>query len=605
MKFALSALLGLASLVLAQDPNAAACPTATRTIQNRGCNKSCAFSDCTLQTTIQKPCNCPSALPTATLIAPCEADCPYQGCAIDFRTAALPCPTTPSTTRRWTSTTSTSTTKKPTGVITSVITLPPKSTSTPLPCPKVTSTTSPAGCEAIRCPVPTCRATSTMVVPCGCEPKTVLFVTGCATACAEGCLTRTQTAKWIKGLLAVPFVLYSQPHGVFEGQSTTSLTQTGEEAHRRYSEILRDVELMIDDHIIHQNDPENPFPSKLKLLVPSIGPFFTRLPLEAAFKFQDRKRYISSRRFVSPSFNDVRLILNSAQMMAVTTYGTLQLATFDGDVTLYDDGESLEPTSPIIPRLIDLLRKNVKIGIVTAAGYTTADKYYARLHGLLDVIANTAELTPTQKQSLIIMGGEANYLFEFSPSSPHLLAAVPRERWLTPEMANWDQRDIAQLLDVAEAALRDCIKRLNLPATLMRKDRAVGIIPDPPETTRIPRESLEETVLVVQKILELSSAGRHRRVPFCAFNGGRDVFVDIGDKSWGVNVCQRWFGASSSSGEGGIKGDNTLHVGDQFLSAGANDFRARSVGTTAWIASPAETVDLLDELAELMGKKMS
>ncbi|KXX76249.1 IMP-specific 5'-nucleotidase 1 [Madurella mycetomatis] len=412
---------------------------------------------------------------------------------------------------------------------------------------------------------------------------------------------RDQFIEWIKGLLAVPFVLYSQPHGVFDGQGMSSLAQTREEAHRRYSEILRDLEVMIDDHIAQQNDNDNPFPSKLKLLVPSVGPFFTRLPLEAAFKFQDRKRYISSRRFVSPSFNDVRLILNSAQMMAVTTYGTLQLATFDGDVTLYDDGESLEPTSPVIPRLIDLLRKNVKIGIVTAAGYTTADKYYARLHGLLDALANTAELTPSQKQSLIIMGGEANYLFEFSASSPHLLSPVPREKWLTPEMAAWDERDITQVLDVAEAALQDCIKTLNLPAVLMRKDRAVGIIPDPPET-RIPRESLEETVLVVQKMLELSAAGRHRRVPFCAFNGGRDVFVDIGDKSWGVAVCQRWFGGG---GAAMIKGDNTLHVGDQFLSAGANDFRARSVGTTAWIASPAETVELLDELAELMEKKMS
>lgn len=103
--------------------------------------------------------------------------------------------------------------------------------------------------------------------------------------------------------------------------------------------------------VTHLKD-DNPFPSKLKLLVPSIGPFFTRLPLEAAFKYQDRKRYISSRRFVSPSFNDVRLILNSAQIMAVTTYGTLQLATFDGDVTLYDDGQSLEPDSPVVPRLI-------------------------------------------------------------------------------------------------------------------------------------------------------------------------------------------------------------------------------------------------------------
>lgn len=89
------------------------------------------------------------------------------------------------------------------------------------------------------------------------------------------------------------------------------------------------------------------------MLVPTAGPFFTRLPLEAAFKYQDRKRYISSRRYVAPSFNDVRLVLNSAQIMAVTG-GTLQLATFDGDVTLYDDGQSLESTSPVIPRLLGM-----------------------------------------------------------------------------------------------------------------------------------------------------------------------------------------------------------------------------------------------------------
>lgn len=366
----------------------------------------------------------------------------------------------------------------------------------------------------------------------------------------------------------------------------------------------------------HQSDAIR-VPSKLKLLVPTIGTFFTRLPLEAAFKFQDRKRYISSRRFVSPSFNDVRLILNTAQLMAVTTHGTLQLATFDGDVTLYDDGESLEPNSPVIPRMIDLMRKNVKIGIVTAAGYTTADRYYARLHGLLDMIATTTALTPQQRQNIVIMGGEANYLFEFNPTSPHLLSSVPRERWLTAEMNTWSEAGIEALLDVAEAALRDCIKSLNLPATLMRKDRAVGIIPIDPNL-RIPRESLEETVLVVQKTLELSVGGRdfdNKVVPFCAFNGGRDVFVDIGDKSWGVSVCQKWFGGGSGSSNGNnigqdnnicsIKPEQTLHVGDQFLSAGSNDFKARSVSTTAWIASPAETVELLDELAGFMGKKLS
>ena len=93
------------------------------------------------------------------------------------------------------------------------------------------------------------------------------------------------------------------------------------------------------------------------------------------------------------------------------------------------------------------------------------------------------------------------------------------------------------------------------------------------------------------------------RLPFCAFNGGNDVFVDIGDKSWGVLACQQFFGAAVGGvvggPNGGIEGSKTLHVGDQFLSAGANDFKARLACTTAWIANPAETVQLLDEMAEL------
>jgi IMP and pyridine-specific 5'-nucleotidase len=113
------------------------------------------------------------------------------------------------------------------------------------------------------------------------------------------------------------------------------------------------------------------------------------------------------------------------------------------------------------------------------------------------------------------------------------------------------------------------------------------VIPKP--NHKFTRESLEEIVLVTQKILEISAAGR--RIPFCAFNGGNDVFVDIGDKAFGVRVCQNFFH--------GIEGSKTLHIGDQFLSAGANDFKARAACTTAWIAGPQETVDLLDEIAEM------
>jgi len=65
-------------------------------------------------------------------------------------------------------------------------------------------------------------------------------------------------------------------------------------------------------------------------------------------------------------------------------------------------------------------------------------------------------------------------------------------------------------------------------------------------------------------------------------------------------VCQKYFGAWDGDANNPIRGDRTLHVGDQFLSAGSNDFKARVVGTTAWIASPAETVDLLIELGQMM-----
>ncbi len=147
-----------------------------------------------------------------------------------------------------------------------------------------------------------------------------------------------------------------------------------EEAHRRYAEIMLDVERMIDDHIAHQTTFTHN-QSKLKLLVPSVGTFFTRLPLADAFRYQDKKRFISSRRFVPPSFNDVRLILNTAQLMGIVEAGGVELATFDGDVTLYvpnssdllnlpqifeineildryDDGKSLEKENPVIERII-------------------------------------------------------------------------------------------------------------------------------------------------------------------------------------------------------------------------------------------------------------
>lgn len=156
--------------------------------------------------------------------------------------------------------------------------------------------------------------------------------------------------------------------------------------------------------------------------------------------------------------------------MSLIHSGPIELITFDGDVTLYDDGESLEADSPVIPRILSLLRRGTKIGIVTAAGYLEARKYYERLRGLLDAV-KASDLPSVQKESLIVLGGESNYLYRFSEGDPDRLKIIPRNDWLLDEMRTWQEDDIQKLLDLAETALKQCIKNLNLDATILRKDR--------------------------------------------------------------------------------------------------------------------------------------
>ena len=327
---------------------------------------------------------------------------------------------------------------------------------------------------------------------------------------------RDQLIEWIKGLLAVPFVLHSQPTITFDEHDSV-LANMATTAHKRYGEIMRDIEALINDHISHQKKGTHAR-SKLKLLVPSVGVFFTSLLLEEAFVYQDHRRKISSRRFVPPSFNDIRLTLNSAQVMGLAQNGPLQLVTFDGDVTLYDDGEALNSDNPVIPRILGLLADGTHVGIVTAAGYSEASKYHGRLAGLLAAVNDAVKSQKLIKPRLIIVGGESSFLFEFDASSEYHLRYVPREEWMLEEMKLWDDQSIQQLLDVAQAALSECVDNLQLSAKVLRKERAVGIIHAPgPNGPKFTREQLEETVMVTQHIVEMSSVAR--RIPFCAFNG--------------------------------------------------------------------------------------
>ena len=209
--------------------------------------------------------------------------------------------------------------------------------------------------------------------------------------------------------------------------------------------------------------------------------------------------------------------------MSLVRTGPLELVTFDGDVTLYHDGASLTADNPVIERIIRLLSQGTRVGIVTAAGYTDASKYYGRLCGLLEAVKSAIERSLLFKPVLIVLGGESNYLFTFDASSKYLLRFVPRKTWMLDVMKHWTEPDVNALLDVAEGALQECIDTLGLSAEILRKERAVGIIPSAqPNSRKFTREQLEETVLVTQQIVEMSPVARN--IPFCAFNGKRFGF---------------------------------------------------------------------------------
>ena len=67
---------------------------------------------------------------------------------------------------------------------------------------------------------------------------------------------------------------------------------------------------------------------------------------------------------------------------------------------------------------------------------------------------------------------------------------------------------------------------------MVRKERAVGVVPQAPTVYEV----LEEIVITVQA--QLIDAP----LPFCAFNGGADVFVDVGNKSLGLESLMHYLG---------------------------------------------------------------
>jgi hypothetical protein len=241
---------------------------------------------------------------------------------------------------------------------------------------------------------------------------------------------------------------------------------------------------------------------------------------------------------------------------------------------------------------------------------------------------------------------------------------VPDAVWKDGRGVRWDHREVEELLDVAEACLREKAADLHLEALIKRKERAVGLIPllpplkgpsdylhapasHPHVTTaaatvaatagatpaapagvaaaasastsasstaeaiedyeahihaldaatlsyfgrggKVPYELLEEIALETQA--RIAAAGIS--IPHCAFNGGSDVFIDVGSKALGIRALQARTGATASE---------TVHIGDRFTKTG-NDYRARDVANTLWVSSPSETEFLLSLL--IRGKRQA
>ena len=163
-------------------------------------------------------------------------------------------------------------------------------------------------------------------------------------------------------------------------------------------------------------------------------------------------------------------------------------------------------------------------------------------------------------------------------------------RYLPEAPANWNDEEITSLLNVAERTVQDSLKELNLRGKLIRKKRSIGLVPSK-SSERIPREGLDETVLRVVEDAQKMNQGAGPSLPYCAFNGGSDVWLDVGNKRVGVQVLQSYTG---------IKSSQTLHIGDQFLNTG-NDFAARDVCACVWITSPEETTYILKSILRLAG----
>ncbi|CRH03691.1 IMP-specific 5'-nucleotidase, putative [Plasmodium relictum] len=350
---------------------------------------------------------------------------------------------------------------------------------------------------------------------------------------------------------------------------------------KNINNVLQSVEEMFIDHY------NNPLHSRLKYLIDDVGIFFTKLPISKAFHTYNEKYQITKRLYVPPTFNEVRHIFNLAQILSLEE--GLDLLTFDADETLYPDGHDFH--DEVLASYISILLKKMNIAIVTAACYNNdAEKYQKRLENLLKYFSKH-NIEDGSYKNFYVMGGESNYLFKCNEKTN--LYSVPEEEW-THYKKHVDEETIQDILNISQKCLEQVITDFKLCAKIQRKEKSIGLVPkqmpslnniNEPKNYMIKYEVLEEAVIRIKKEI----IKKKITAPYCAFNGGQDLWVDIGNKAEGLLILQKLLK---------IEKKKCCHIGDQFLHSG-NDFPTRFCSPTLWVSNPQETKACLKSIMNL------
>lgn len=244
-----------------------------------------------------------------------------------------------------------------------------------------------------------------------------------------------------------------------------------------------------------------------------------------------------------------------------------------------------------------IIRKERGVGIVPKAGYTICREL------LEEIVLNTQVELETYLNSKIyydIKHGKEEYGQHVGILSPHLTpndGSVRRRRELLQVSGYSRHRSSPSPSPAPQLGPRaDSAAQLQQQQSRIRNLKLDGSSLLNDETSSDEEEFNGRRKPTTHERAKPVSLGGDA-ICFSAFNGGRDVWVDIGDKKLGVMSLQKYLGD--------LSGVETLHVGDQFASVGANDFKARMAGCTVWIASPQETVEVMDELLTYMEEEQN